>query len=130
VGLNAYFRSLSGRNYTPEQRFSSSSFGGSAFVPFSSWRTPFVAERGSYRLPGENILDLRLEKIFTLGGGHKNRLALYSDITNVFNKEVTTSVIVRTPSLSIAGVDSPVAFGSPAAIISPRQIQLGARWSF
>jgi len=130
VGLNAYFRSLSGRPYTPEQRFPSSAFGGSAFVPLSSWRTPIIEPRGSRRRDTENVLDLRLEKIFTVGSSHKNRLALYSDITNVFNKEVVQSVIVRVPSIAISGLEDPVAFGSPAAIIAPRQITLGARWSF
>jgi carboxypeptidase family protein/TonB-dependent receptor-like protein len=130
IGINAYWRSLSGRPYTPEQRFASSTFGGGSFVPFSSWRTPIVVERGSHRRQNENILDVRLEKIFNIGSSRKNRLALYADITNAFNKTVVTTLQVRTPSLAISGLDEPVAFGAPAAVIAPRQATLGARWSF
>jgi hypothetical protein len=130
VGINAYFRSLSGRPFQAEQRFAASAFGGSAFVANSAWRTPLVEPRGSRRRERENILDLRLEKIFNIGGGGKNRLAVYADITNAFNESVITSVQVRTPNLAVAGVDDPVVFGSPSGVIAPRQVTLGARWSF
>jgi hypothetical protein len=130
VGINAYWRNLSGRPYQAEQRFASSTFGGSRFVPFSSWRTPLIETRGSRRRQTENILDLRLEKIFNIGTNRKNRLALYADITNVFNKTVITTIQVRVPNLSITGVEDPVDFGSPSGVIAPRQTTLGARWSF
>lgn len=130
VGFNAYFRSISGRHYTLEQRFASSAFGGSGFVPLSSWRTPFIQPRGTNVLPTEKILDLRLEKLFYVGSSRKNRLSLYADITNALNESTVTSRIVRVPSLSISGVDDPVLFDAPAAVIAPRQVTLGARWSF
>lgn len=130
IGANAYWRMWSGRPYHPEQRFASSTFGGGAFVPFATWRTPLVVERGSFRRDTENILDLRLEKIFTIGSSRRNRLAVYADITNALNKSLITSVQVRTPDLAIAGVDDPVVFGAPTGIISPRQTTLGVRWSF
>jgi Carboxypeptidase regulatory-like domain/TonB dependent receptor len=130
VGINAYWRSLSGRPYQAEQRFASSTFGGSRFVPFSTWRTPLIEPRGDRRRDMENVLDVRLEKIFNIGGTRKNRLALYADITNVFNKEVVQTVQVRTPSLSIGGFPDPVTFGSPTGVIAPRQTTLGARWTF
>jgi hypothetical protein len=130
VGFNAYFRSLSGRPFLPEQRFASSAFGGTAFVPLASWRTPLVVPRGSVRRERENILDLRLEKIFNIGTSRKNRLAVYADITNALNETVITGVQVRTPSLAVAGVDDPVVFGAPTGVIAPRQVTLGARWSF
>ena len=132
IGINAYWRSLSGRPYQAEQRFASSTFGGSTFVPLSSWRTPLIETRGSRRRETENILDLRLEKLFNLGSsGRKNRLAVYADITNVFNKEIVQTVQVRTPTLAIGGFpDNPVAFGGPTLVIAPRQATLGVRWSF
>jgi hypothetical protein len=130
IGVNAYWRYFSGRPYTAEQRFASSAFGGSRFVPFSSWRTPLVEERGARRRQNENILDLRLEKIFNIGSSRKNRLALYADITNALNKTVITSVQVRVPNLAITGVDDPVVFGAPSGVNAPRQTTVGARWSF
>lgn len=125
VGLNAYYRFLSGRPYAAYERFSSSEINGFS----SSGREVFLEPRGSRRRQNESILDLRLEKIFRVNKGH-DRLSIYADIQNVFNAGTVTSVIGRYPSQGIAGVANPVQFGSPAAIIAPRQILLGARWTF
>ena len=129
IAVNAYYRSISGRTYTPFQRFSSSQTSFSSYFGSSSGRQPLLEPRGSRRLPTENILDVRLEKIFTFGA-RKDRLAVYADITNVFNKALITSVLTRVPSTKIAGVSTPVLFEAPGAITAPRQTVLGARWSF
>jgi hypothetical protein len=137
VGVNAYFRSVSGRTYTPFQRFSNSSttFNNTS----SSGRQPFLEPRGSRRLPRQNILDLRLEKIFNIGG-RRDRLALYADITNATNRSTILSVLERVPSTTLtvgppltpggANQTAPVLFEAPGTIIEPRQVTLGARWSF
>jgi hypothetical protein len=83
--------------------------------------------RGSRRLPTRTVLDLRLEKTFGLGRG---RLGLYADVTNAFNASTAVSAQRRVPDATIPGFAEPVAFGAPAAILPPRQMALGARYSF
>jgi hypothetical protein len=123
VSLNGYFRGLSGRPYTPFQQFASSVIN---FPATSAGRRVLLEPRGSRRREAEKILDLRAEKLFKLGG--KNRIAVYADITNVFNASTVTGVQLRVPELVI-GTET-VAFESPTGIITPRQATFGARWSF
>lgn len=125
VGLNAYYRFLTGRTYQPIQQFSANVIN----FPLSTGRRVNTEPRGSRRLDDESVIDLRLEKIFKFGG-RRDRLALYADITNLFNDSLVTAVITRSPNQAIGGVDEPVDFGSPSQLIAPRQIQIGARWSF
>ena len=73
IGLNAYFRYLSGTTYTPYQRFSRR--GGQ--LPSSTGRQPFLEPRGDRRLDDQSYLDLRVEKIFKVGGG-TDRIAVYA----------------------------------------------------
>jgi hypothetical protein len=127
VGVNAYYRFLSGTTWTPYQRYSSRLINWPGFA--SGGRQPFLEPRGDRRLDSENYLDMRLEKIFRLGTG-TNRLSVYADIQNVFNAGTITNANARYPEVSIAGYDTPVAFGSPTAIAQPRKFILGARWSF
>lgn len=124
VSVGTYYRYLTGRTYAAHQQFSGTALPG---FPSSAWRRPFIEPRGDRRLPSESVLDLRLEKVFRIG---QDRLAVYSDITNVFNAEVITSVQERYPNRATAGFDDPIAFDAPATINAPRQIQFGARWSF
>jgi hypothetical protein len=132
LAINAYWRTISGQTYAPFQQFGSSTLTFGGYFNSSAARRPFLEPRGSRRLPTENILDLRLEKIFNIGA-RKDRLAVYADITNVFNKTVITDVLRRVPSTSVSvapGQNVDVAFGSPGAVNAPRQAILGARWSF
>ena len=81
-------------------------------------------------MDNESYLDLRVEKIFKLGG--TNRFSVYADIQNLFNAGTIWDVQNRYPELSIYGqgtsVDIP--FGAPTLIYDPRRLLLGARWSF
>jgi hypothetical protein len=132
VALNAYFRSISGATYAAFQQLSSSQTSFSSYYGSSAGRRPFLEPRGARRLPTQNLLDLRLEKIFNIGA-RKDRIAVYADITNVFNKSVVTSVLTRVPSTSVTtgpGQTATVAFEAPGGVIAPRQTILGARWSF
>jgi hypothetical protein len=124
IGVNAYFRALSGRPYTPYQQFARSVVN---FPLSSGGRRILLEPRGSLRRPSENILDLRLEKIFKIGTA-KNRIALYADITNVFNAANATDLQYRVPD-RVIGLET-VEYGAPTALIAPRQTTLGARWSF
>jgi outer membrane receptor protein involved in Fe transport len=125
VGLNAYWRYLSGWPYTPYQRFGTSAVN----FPVSSGREVFLEPRGSRRADSRSTLDLRLEKVFRIGQG-SDRISLYADVQNLFNADTITDVQDRYPNVSIAGFDDPVAFGGPTAVTPPRTWLLGARWSF
>jgi hypothetical protein len=132
VAVNAYFRGISGDRYTPFQQFGLSAVN----FPLSTGRRVRLEPRGSRSVDPEKLLDLRLEKIFKIAG-RKDRIALYADIANVTNSSRVRQVITRFPDQAIAGVDfdgdgafDPVPFGAPSGLIAPRQIQLGARWSF
>ena len=124
VGLNAYFNYLSGRTYTPFQRFGTSAIN----YPVSAGRQPFLEPRGSRRLDSESYLDLRIEKIFNIASG--GRIAVYADIQNVFNEGTVLSKNARWPNVAIAGYDDPIAFDAPQSLVAPRRFLLGARWSF
>lgn len=127
MSINGYYRWLSGRTYSPFQRYGSSQIN----YPTSAGRQPFLEPRGGRRLESESVLDLRLEKTFDLGG--RQRLAVYGDFQNVFNAGTVTAVNSRYPEVSVTlddGSTFPVAFEGPTAIIEPRRMIFGARWSF
>jgi hypothetical protein len=134
VGLNAYYRYLSGTTYAPFQRFGSSAIN---YVASSAGRQPFLEPRGSRRLEGESYLDLRLEKIFKIGSD-TDRLSVYADIQNVFNEGTILARNSRHPTTSVVGPDPdtgeftfvPIDFEAPTVIVQPRRFLLGARWSF
>jgi hypothetical protein len=123
VGINASFRSLSGRPYAPFQRFTSRDIN----FPFSAGRSVLLEPLGSRRRPTENVFDLRLEKIFRFGRS-QDKLGLYADVRNVFNVSTPTFLVTRVPNEAILGVDVP--FEAPRTLTPPRQLTLGARWSF
>jgi hypothetical protein len=125
IGVNAFWRYLSGWPYTPYQRFGT----GDVNFPLRSGREVFLEPRGSRRADSRNTLDLRLEKIFRVGAS-TDKVSVYADFQNVFNSGTITNIQTRYPSVSIAGYDDPVQFGGPTAITPPRRILLGARWSF
>jgi hypothetical protein len=80
ISLSAYFRAISGNNWTTRVRTSR----------FEQGRITFFAEpRGSNEYDMLKILDLRLEKIFTLA--KKYRLGVMVDVFNVFNADTITN---------------------------------------
>ncbi len=128
VGLNAYYRYLSGRTYSPFQRYSSSQIN---YPSASQGRQPFIEPRGNRRLESESIVDLRVEKIFSLSD--RQRLAVYGDFQNLFNAGTVTAVNARYPNVAVSledGSTFPVAFEAPTEIIAPRRMIFGARWTF
>ena len=138
ISINASFRLLSGGPYTPYQRFSSSAInfsGTSYFFGTSGGRQPFLEPRGDRRLPTDSVLDLRLEKVFNVGGS--NRISVFADMLNITNSSTVLGVLTRVPSTSLflpppaeAGTTQAIGFEAPSSIRPPRQINLGARWSF
>jgi len=80
-------------------------------------QTVQVAERGEFRYPWINLLDLRVAKAFRFGD---TRLEPTVDLYNVFNNNaVTNAVTTIGPSL-----------GRPSAIVMGRLLRLGGRISF
>jgi Carboxypeptidase regulatory-like domain len=119
VSLNAFFRGTSGRTYTPFSRQSSGRVNWTSSVDVQ------LEEQGSSRVEALRTVDLRLEKIFS---ADVHRFGLYADIENAFNTGVALTRNARFPSVSISG--NTVAFGNATAVVAPRQITFGARWSF
>ena len=139
ISVNATYRLLSGRNYTPFQRFGSSTINFSVtgyYFGSSAGRQPLLEPRGSRRLPTEQVVDLRLEKVFKVGS-RNDRLAVFADILNLTNAGTVIGRLSRVPTTSLSlpppaepGTSEDVAFEAPSLIRDPRQVILGARWSF
>ncbi len=137
--VSAAWRTLSGRTYTPFQRFGSSTINFSLsayYFGFSAGRSPNLEPRGSRRLPAENVLDVRLEKVFQIGQ-RKDRIAVYADFLNLTNAGTVIGVLRRVPTTTlflpppaVAGSTEAVPFEAPSLVREPRQAVLGARWSF
>jgi hypothetical protein len=132
VGVNLAVQSVSGNTYTPYEQYS----GRTLNVPWtSSSRRVLLEARGSRRLDMTQQVDLRLEKIFKLGE-RKDRIGIYADITNVLNRGTVTSNVTRYTGSTFTTVQNGetvgtlVPFEGPAAIMAPRQVTFGARWSF
>jgi hypothetical protein len=119
ISFNAYFRAISG--WTWAQRFRTK--------PYNQGRITFFTEpRGSQRYDMQTILDLRLEKIFTLAA--KYRLGVMIDAFNVFNSDTITDWGTRigydwTPG-DYPSTDGHELYG----IVNPRQVRLGIRLIF
>jgi hypothetical protein len=90
-------------------------FRGGVQIPSITLR---VEPLGTSRLPSLNILNLRVEKRFSLGPG--KTLAVRVNAFNAMNINTVTSITQQ----------SGASFGRPTAIIKPRIIQLGATYTF
>jgi hypothetical protein len=76
-----------------------------------------VAERGEFRYPWVNLVDLRVAKAFRFGG---TRIEPTVDLYNVFNNNAVTSAVTTIgPSL-----------GRPSAIVMGRLLRVGGRLTF
>ena len=63
--------------------------------------------------------------------GATNRIGIYADIENVTNRGGVTSVVTRPQSVTLPSGDAfPLPFDTPGAVQNPRQVRIGARWSF
>jgi hypothetical protein len=76
-----------------------------------------VAERGEFRYPWVNLLDLRIAKVFRVGGA---RFEPTFDLFNVFNNNAVTNA-VQTIGTSL---------GRPSAIVMGRLARIGGRVTF
>lgn len=119
IAANVYYRYLSGFPWTPFQRVSSGTFNWTGSIDM------LLEPRGSRRTEDQQLIDLRLEKVFQIGS---NRLGLYLDAENLRNAGFQTAVQTRSPSSTISGTSVPL--GGVTAITAARQLTFGARWSF
>ncbi len=119
ISFNAYFRAVSGLTWT--QRFRTATL--------NQGRVTFFTEpRGSNHYPMEKILDMRLEKIFTLA--QKYKLGLMIDCFNIFNDNSVQDWGTRIGYDWTPG-DLPSTNGHELyGIVNPRQIRLGIRLIF
>jgi hypothetical protein len=130
IGVNAYFSHLSGIPYNAVYRLNSADRKATGFASSpSSMRSILLEPLGSRRYDAQNILSLRLEKIFKLGAA-KERLSVYADINNVFNSGTIDDRVTRTTGISLGSPSVTVPYEGALSVIDPRQITLGARWSF
>jgi hypothetical protein len=84
--------------------------------------TVFLAEKidGSRRLPDWNILDVNVQKEFSLSG--RARLGVFAYLLNLTNSGINEDVQDR--------LGSSGSFGLPSGFIFPRRVMLGARVRF
>jgi outer membrane receptor protein involved in Fe transport len=124
VMLGTYARYVTGTPYTANVSVSSGT------INYTSSQTVNIAPRGAYRNDSLTEVNLRAEKVFQYG---VHRFGIYADVSNLLNNVTVTGRNGRWPYTTITdsnSVGQRVMFGDPTSINSPRQIILGARWSF
>jgi hypothetical protein len=126
ISFNVSFRAITGSAWA--QRFRTAT----RYAPgkyFGQGRVTFYTEpRGSEHYDMQKILDLRLEKIFTLAA--KYRLGVMIDVFNVFNTNTIQSWGTRIGYDWNQG-DYPSTGGHDLyEIVDPRQVRLGIRLIF
>jgi outer membrane receptor protein involved in Fe transport len=119
VNLNIYFRAITGDAWTSRYR---TDFLNQGLVTF------FLEPRGTNHYPMQKILDMRLEKIFTLA--HKYRLGLIIDVFNLFNADTITSWGTRLGNDWNLGEYPSTAGHDLYGIVLPRQARVGIRVIF
>jgi hypothetical protein len=127
VGMSAYYRSISGVTYTPVSLVS----GSSSVLNWTGSLNVNLEPRGSQRMDTQHLVDFRVEKEFKVD---VHRFGVYLDVANLFNNGVISGVQTRVPSRTITdpatGEGFPVKYKSPTAVVSARQMTIGARWTF
>lgn len=119
VALNALFRGTSGQTYTPFNRVAAGRVNWTGSVDVQ------LEEQGSHRVEALRLLDLRLEKVFSVD---VHRFGIYVDIENALNSGDVLTRNARYPSVAISG--NTVTFGGATAVTPARQATFGVRWSF
>jgi hypothetical protein len=76
-----------------------------------------AVERGVYRYPWQNLVDLRIMKVFTYG---TTRFEPSVDIFNLFNNDAVTNAVTTVGS----------SLGRPSSIVMGRLFRVGGRIAF
>ena len=115
INFSGFFRYYSGQRYT--RTVANTDLG----IALSQGQSIiFAEEKGSYGLPAQFLLDLRLEKAFPLGS---TTFKLFADVFNLFNSNEATAVQVRSSSPALV-------FQQMTAIMDPRATRLGFKFEF
>lgn len=125
---SAYYQFYSGENWTPTVLIRG--------LYRNDRQTVFLNERGSERLPDRNLLDLKLSKQFRLGA--RSSITVFADAFNVLNSDTELSVDNNLGTYRYNYRNHPAgstfqarsAYRGVTAIERPREIRLGARFSF
>jgi outer membrane receptor protein involved in Fe transport len=126
--VSAFFQALSGIP-TTNAISGTGSVAGATTVRFFQTQYPqmqsetfidvSVEPAGTHRFEPQIVTDLRLEKRFDIGAGS---LSAVLDMFNLFN----AGEVIEVSQLRL---DHPL-FNNPSRLQAPRQIRIGARWSF
>ncbi len=120
ISLTGYFWGITGNSWTTRLLTDAFNQGQITF---------FTEARGSHHYPMQKMLNLRLEKIFTLA--QKYRLGLMFDVFNVFNDDTIMSWGTRIGFDWFTDGTYPSTDGHRLRSIStPRQARLGIRFMF
>ena len=121
VLLGGVYTGLSGRPYTPFQRYTNAQLN----LPTNGRKEIFLQPRGSERNDFFHNFDLRAEKAFKVEG---HRFGVYADIVNLFNTASITTRQARYPNTTISGAT--VLYKAPTGVQGARQVTFGGRWLF
>jgi hypothetical protein len=115
INVSAFFRAYSGQRYT--RTVANTDLG----IALNQGQEIIYADpKGSEGLPGQVVLDLRLEKMFRV---KSLSLAIFADAFNLFNANKATEVQARSGSAVLV-------YGQMIQIMDPRAVRLGFRFLF
>jgi len=117
--FTVYYQFGSGVPYTREIRSLEAGLG----YLYQGAVSIFAEQRGSYRLPDQHLMDLRIEKYFNVW---KGQLGFQFDVYNAFNNNQATSVGSLTNWDWFQGAEGQTVY----SIMGPRYIQLGVVYRF
>ncbi len=119
INLGAYYQFGSGIPYTRQIRTYEAGLGNL----YQGGVTINAEKRGTYLLPKQHMLDIRLEKAFNVMNG---QLGLQVDVYNVFNNNVTTGIGNLTNFDWFQRANGQRVY----SIMGPRYVQLGLVYRF
>lgn len=119
INLSAFYQFGTGVPYTRILRTQEAGLG----YLYQGAVSIFVEPRGSHRLPDQHLLDMRIEKSFSIWRG---QLAFQLDIYNVFNNNKATSVGALTDWNWFLDERGQAVY----SIMGPRYFQLGLIYRF
>jgi hypothetical protein len=125
--FSGFFQWQSGEYWTPTVRFDG--------LYWNNRTSAFMVPRGSEQYDDRSVLDVRLEKAINLG--RQTQLALFVDVFNLLDSDTVNGVVQRWGTYDYVW-DAPEesawlassTYGTPTSIQTPREIRLGAKFSW
>jgi hypothetical protein len=127
---------LTGERITPvfeiesfRYAYTTAHFGGATYFPEviqgANGQTQFIEPRGTRRLDDRTLVDLRLERVFTL---RNQALVVTIELFNALAEDAATAVRLRVDD-GLSG-DPISAYGAPSQRAAPRRLRIGTRVEF